>query len=175
MDAPEPATPKNIGDKPSTENYKEFTNILDEYYLKIEYSLDNKLTIICYNIKLLNNIRYEAKISREELYELSSAFKPYQKINQIFEVIVKIIEDGKFEIKQNSNNISLIINITDMFSQIIKVKIILLDSNDGKRDEFLCILSNEIIKIRKQKDELDIIKKEQEDFKKEIEELKQMI
>ena len=62
-----------------------------------------------------------------------------------------------------------------MFSNNIKALISLQDSNSEKRDEFLNVLSNEIIKIRKQNDDLEQIKKEQDKFKNEIEQLKQMI
>ena len=173
MEAPLPAqTPEDI----SFTDFKEFPNLLNEYYLKVGYSKDNQLILICYNIILLDNIRYEAKISITELYQLSSAFKTYQNISQIFEVILQIINNGNFEIVKESKKIlNFIITITDMFSNNIKALISLQESNSDKRDEFLNVLSNEILKIRKQNDVLEQIKKEQDNFKNEIEQLKQMI
>lgn len=176
MDAPQPCmTPSEFYDKITEDNFTEFSNLLNEFYLKIEHDSLNKLILISYNIKLLDNIRYESKITIDKLYQISSAFKAYQNIHQIYKAIIKIIEDGKFDIKQNSKTISLVIKITDILSKTIDVEITLIDINDSKKDDFLCVLGNELVKIRNQKDELDIIKKEQDEFKKEIEELKKMI
>ena len=136
---------------------------------------ENNLILICYNTKLLDNIRYEAKLYINKLYELSSSFKPYNDIKQIYDLFIQIIENKRFEIKKDLNFLDLIIIITDMLSNTIKVSIHLKDSNYGKRDDYLNILSKEIISFRKQKEELNEIKKEQNDFKKEIEELKKMI
>ena len=55
MEAPLPAqTPEDI----SFIDFKEFPNLLNQYYLKVGYNKDNKLILICYNIILLYNIRY---------------------------------------------------------------------------------------------------------------------
>ena len=177
MEAPLPATSEGFYDKivQSKEEFKEFPNLLNEYYLKVTYNSENKLILICYNIILLDNIRYEAKVSLNELHNLCSTFKPYQNINQIFEIVIKIIENKKFEIKKESNYINFIMTITDMFSNIIKTSIRLQDKNVGKRDEFLNVLSKEIINLRKQRDELEEIKKDQNDIKKDILELKNML
>ena len=57
----------------------------------------------------------------------------------------------------------------------LKVPFKLNDTNSNKKDEFLDILSKEIISLRKQKEELKEIKNEQNEFKKEIEELKKFV
>ena len=172
MEAPLPAqTPEDI----SFIDFKEFPNLLNQYYLKVGYNKDNKLILICYNIILLDNIRYEAKISKTELYQLTSAFRTFQNISQIYDAILQIINNGNFEIVKEPKNLNFILTITDMFGNNIKALITLQENNSGKRDEFLNVLSNEIIKIRKQNDDLEQIKKEQNDFKNEIEQLKQMI
>ena len=64
----------------SNEQFKEFPNLLNEYYLKVTYNSENKLILICYNIILLDNIKYEAKVSMDELHNLCSTFKSYQNI-----------------------------------------------------------------------------------------------
>ena len=176
--APMPAlTPNDFYDKivPANEQFKEFPNLLNEYYLKVGYKSEDKLQLICYNIVLLDNIRYEAKTTINELHQLCSAFMPYKNMSQLFEVIVKLIENGKFEIQKESKHINFILIITDMFSNVIKASIRLQDKNDGKRDEFLNVLSKEIINLRKQRDELEEIKKDQNDIKKDILELKNML
>ena len=177
MEAPLPANSECFYDKivQPKEEFKEFPNLLNEYYLKVAYNSENKLILICYNIILLDNIRFESKISLKELHNLCSTFKPYQNINQIYEIIVKIIENGKFEIKKESNYIDFTIIITDMFSNIIKASIRLQEKNDEKSDEFFNVLSQEIINIKKIKDKIEEIKKDQDNFKKDILELKNML
>ena len=172
MEAPMPVQTPN---RNSIQKYEEFFNLLNEYYLKVGYNYNNRLILICYNSKSLDNIRYEATISQDELYKFSSAFKPYQTINLIFEVIIKIIKDGKFNIKKEKNYLLFYITITDILSNDIKIPIRLEIIDEKNKDEFLNVLSKEIIEIRKQKDELDILKEEQNTFKKEIEELKKMV
>ena len=166
----------NNPDKELIKEFKEFHDLLNEFYLKIGYTSENKLILICYNIKLLDNIRYEAKISSiNQLYELSSIFKPYSNLRDIYDLFIQFIENKKFEIKNENNLINLNLIATDVDSNTIKISIKLLDSKEEKKDEYLNILSKEILNIRKQKEELEEIKNEQNDFKKEIEELKNMI
>ena len=175
MEAPMPAPTPNVLNKNSIQKYEEFFNLLNKYYLKVGYNYDNKLILICYNSESLDNIRYETTISQDELYKLSSAFKPYQSINLIFEVIIKIIKDGKFNIEKEKNYLLFYMIITDILSNDIKISIRLETIDEKNKDEFLNILSKEIIEIRKQKEELDILKEQQNTFKNEIEELKKMI
>ena len=179
MDAPSAPvvmTPDSDGKTTGSSTQKvsrEFHSLLNDYYLKVELNSYDKLKLICYNKKLLDNIRYEKEISIDSLYQLCPAFKAYD-IKQIYEIIIKMIEDGNFEIKKNED-VFFYIKITDPLGSQLKVPFKLNDTNSNKKDEFLDILSKEIISLRKQKEELKEIKNEQNEFKKEIEELKKFV
>ena len=102
------------------------------------------------------------------------AFKAYD-LKQIYEIIIKIIEDGKFEINKKNDNLYFYIMITDPLGNQLKVSFKLNNNTSNKTDEFLDVLSKEVILLRKQKEDLEEIKNEQNEFKKEIEELNKLV
>ena len=155
----------------SIQDSKEFQNLLNDYYLKVELYYDN-LKLICYNKKLLDNIRYEEQLSIDSLYQLCPTFKAYE-LKQIYEIIIKIIEDGKCEIIKKDDDLLFNMKIMDPLGKDLNASI-KLNGSSNKKDEFLDVLSREIILLRKQKEDLEEIKNEQNDFKKEIEELKKL-
>ena len=155
----------------SIQDSKEFQNLLNTYYLKAELYYDN-LKLICYNKKLLDNIRYEVQLSIDSLHQLCPAFKAYD-LKQIYEIIIKIIEDGKCEITKKDDDLIFNMKIVDPLGKDLNESI-KLNGSSNKKDEFLDVLSREIILLRKQKEDLEEIKNEQNDFKKEIEELKKL-
>ena len=155
----------------SIQDSKEFQNLLNDYYLKAELYFDN-LKLICYNQKLLDNIRYEVQLSIDSLHQLCPAFKAYD-LKQIYEIIIKIIEDGKCEITKKDDDLIFNMKIVDPLGKDLNESI-KLNGSSNKKDEFLDVLSREIILLRKQKEDLEEIKNEQNDFKKEIEELKKL-
>jgi len=155
----------------SIQDSKEFQNLLNDYYLKVELYYDN-LKLICYNKKLLDNIRYEVQLSIDSLHQLCPAFKAYD-LKQIYEIIIKIIEDGKCEITKKDDDLIFNMKIVDPLGKDLNESI-KLNGSSNKKDEFLDVLSREIILLRKQKEDLEEIKNEQNDFKKEIEELKKL-
>ena len=157
------------------EEYQEFNDLLNEYYLKIGYNSDQKLFLICYNTKLLDNIRYEGNFSIKECHELSQAFKSCTKIKKIYEIIITIIKDGKFKIVKNSKSLDLIISLSNILGKIINVSFQLNGNNPDKGDELIYIISNEIKNLRNKKEELENIKNEQNNLKNEIEELKKLL
>ena len=159
---------------PIPKESREFYNLLNDYYLKIELDSYDKLKLVCYNKKLLDNIRYETKISIDSLYQMCPAFKAYD-LKQIYEIIIKIIEDGKFEINKKNDNLYFYIMITDPLGNQLKVSFKLNNNTSNKTDEFLDVLSKEVILLRKQKEDLEEIKNEQNEFKKEIEELNKLV
>ena len=161
--------------KQGEKEYQKFSDLLNEYYLKVGYSSGQKLFLICYNSKLLDNIRYEVKISIKQFHELSQTFKSYEEIKNIYEIIIKIIKDGKFKIVKNSNYLDFIISISNIYGNNEEVSIQLHESNSDKRNELINIISNEIKIMRNQKEELEKIKKEQFNLKNEIEELKKLL
>ena len=153
---------------------REFHNLLNDYYLKVELNSYDKLILVCYNQKLLDNIRYETNISINCLYYMCPAFKAYD-LKQIYEIIITIIEDGKFEISKKNDDLFFYIMITDPLGNPLKVSFKLNSNTSNTKDEFLDILSKEVLTLRKQKEDLEEIKNEQNEFKKEIEELNKMV
>ena len=178
MDAPSAPIAHDMtpdsNDSPTHKESREFYNLLNDYYLKVETNSYNKLKLVCYNKKLLDNIRYETKISIDSLYQICPTFKAYD-LKHIYEIIIKIIEDGKFEINKKNDDLFFYIMITDPLGNQMKVSFKLNNNTSNKKDEFLDALSKEVILLRKQKEDLEEIKNEQNEFKKEIEEINKLV
>ena len=84
---------------------------LGGFFTKIFYDNQN-ISIIIYDIELLNRIRYEIKISLKELYKEADIFNQ-KTIKEIYEIFIKLINQNSYKITcDNYSNIifSLIIN-----------------------------------------------------------------
>lgn len=96
------SSPKNNSlEKDDIREYKEY--YLKEYYLKIGYNANNQIILIIYNIQLLDNIKYEIKIYLNDFYTVNKSFKIYDNIKEIYDALIKIIEENNYKIKKQSN------------------------------------------------------------------------
>ena len=110
MDAPKPTLVTVTGD---VEKYNEYYN-LGEYYMKLFYTNNGELTIICYNMQVLDGTKYEVKLNLEKIYDLSNVFRQYTNMKELYEFIIDLINEGKYELKKKDNNMILNIMITDI-------------------------------------------------------------
>ena len=149
---------------------KEFFDLSKDYYLKITIN-ENNFHFQCYNTELLDNIEYSVKISFNKLQELSPKLKQYKNIEDLFEYLEMIIDHKKCEIKKEGENLMLILIIEGNKKEIN----ICLKKKGKPNDEFLQILSKEVIEIRKKNKRLEKIKKEHAEIYKKIDELKKYI
>ena len=128
-------------------DFKELYNIGD-YYMKLSYTENNKLNIICYDIKKLDGICYENSIGIQEIYNLNNIFRQYTNIKDIFELIIDLINEKKFNITKNEeNNLIFSFIITDIKSNTKNVEFLL--------DNKSCNNNKEIEEL---KEEIKIIK-----------------
>ena len=155
---------------PSGNNIKYMEFYIDNYFLKIAIN-NNDILFIIYNIKLLDSIKYEIKTNKNEIYNLNKIFRIYDNIEEIYEIFIKLINEKSYRIETNNNDIKLIFEISDIFKKKIEIELIL--KKDDDRNEYLKILSKEIINIKD--NEIKKLIEENNIIKKEIENLKNMI
>ena len=176
MDAPKPNFVTVTGD---IENSIEYYNIRD-YYAKLFYTNNEELTIICYNMKDLDGIKYELKINLEQIYNISSIFRQYTSMKELYEFIIDLIKDGKYEVNKNEDN-NLVLNfiITDIKKNEHKITFTLYHENNNNTQEYVNILTNEIKNMRiinnNNINEIKELKKENIDIKNEIKEIKKIL
>ena len=151
--------------------FKEFFN-LNEYYMKIAHN-NNELTIIIYNIDLLNNHRYEMKKGLESILNIQKHFKSNNHISDIYKQIISFINEGKYKIKSNSNNDT----ITLTLNKVIDFNLVC--HKDNSNNEYLQVLSSQIKNLKNKNNICNktILKLQEENasIKKELSELKNMI
>ena len=152
-------------------NYKEF--FLEEYYLKIGY-FNEKIFIIVYNIEKLDGIRYEINIKLENIYKLNDIFKSFNNIEEMYIGFLKLINENKYMIKMDENNIIFSFILTDILNNKKEINFTL-KNNKIENNEYINILSNEIKKLRNNNKILNELKEENKQIKNEIIKLKNLI
>ena len=170
--------------------FKEY--YLGDYYLKLGLN-NNELLIVNYNTKVLDGIKFSLKLNIGILHKASKLFKKFDKIDSIYDLILKIIDDKKFKLYNDSNKMvfsilpnNLLNNNKDIYLQLSK------DNNDINNDYYK-ILSNEVNKLRNiidilmttgknnkflindNSNQIKILKEENKAIKEEINTLRQMI
>ena len=175
MDAPKPTLITVTGD---VEKYNEYYN-LGEYYMKLFYTNNGKLTIISYNMQVLDGTKYEIKLNLEKIYDLSNVFRQYTNMKELYEFIIDLINEGKYELKKNDNYMILNFMITDIKKNEHNITFTLYNENNNNTQEYINILSNEIKNMRITNNnnikEIKELKKENEDIKNEIKEIKKVL
>ena len=68
---------------------KEYENI-NGYYINISY-INNLLSIIIYNLELLDEKKYELEIEVNDLLKIHNIFKKYRTMKKIYYLISKMI------------------------------------------------------------------------------------
>ena len=166
-----------------------------EHFIRIEITQNNELLLVYYNIKKLDGIKYSRKYNLTSLHKINTFFKSFGKIDDIFLLILKLIDEKKYNIINNISNVSF--NFSVNFQNNSKEIIFILNKgNDEKNqglDDYSKILSNEIIKFRKVLDllitsynsnnkiitnnvnEINSLKEENKTIKNELNTLKQLI
>ena len=154
---------------------------LGEYYLKLSLKNPNELSIIGYNIELLDTIRYENHMDLNTMYKINNIFKIYPSICEVYKMINRLIGQNKYEISNKNGEFNFAI-IVDILNDNNKVNIPLLHKNVNNNDEYIKILSEEIKKLKGNNNnladincELNMLKEENNSIKNEINLLKKII
>jgi len=176
MEAPKPTFTTISGEVLKSKEYYNLSN----YYLKLFYTDGEQLDIICYNMKMLDGIKYELKINLEEIYEISNIFRQYTNMKDLYELFIDLINDNKYEIKNgNDNNLIFNLTISDIKRNNHIIKFILINEKSNNTKEYISILSNEIKNLRmineNNMQEIKVLKMENKEIKKEISDIKSIV
>ena len=176
MEAPKPTFTTVTGD---AEKYNEFYNF-GEYYIKLSYTSLEELCIICYNMVILDGIKYELKISHQKIYDLSNIFRQYTNIKDLYDFIIDLISENKYQMHiNNDKNLVLQFTISDIKKNEHKIAFTLIHDNNNNTQEYINILSNEIKNMRKINNknikEISDLKNENEEIRNEIKNIKDIL
>ena len=87
---------------------KEYYNIENNnYYLKIGIDTENNLLFKCYKLDILNNICYQQIFDINKIKEINGVFASFCSMNEIYNLIDKLINYNKFKIEYNNDILSL--------------------------------------------------------------------
>ena len=126
---------------------KEFFD-LNGHYLKL-FIFNEDIHIVCYNTFLLNGIKYETKISSQEINNKVQIMN-FTSVN-LFELISKKIEEKKYLINSDQLNVSiLLLETSKIFDQTKDIKIVIPKNNSHMATEYEKVLSREVFKLRQE-------------------------
>ena len=92
-------------------NFKEYKN-LGGYYLKITYE-NKELSILAKDIELLQQNQYEMKMNLNYFYSKNDIFKKYYDIEQIFKMIIDLINENNYKFNKNEENLDFYLIIKE--------------------------------------------------------------
>jgi len=176
MEAPKPSFTTVSGEVIKANEYYD----LRKYYLKLFYTDDDKLNIICYNMEILDGIKNQLTKNLQEIYEMSTIFRQYTNMKDLYEFFIDLINDNKYEIKNgNDNNLVFNLTISDIKGNNHLIKFILYHEKNNKTQEFINILSNEIKNMREINEnnvqEIKELKEENRDIKEELKDIRNIV
>ena len=120
---------------------------LNGFYLKILFH-NQIISLISYNSNLLDGIKYVKTLKLDEIKKnekLSSL-----SVMQLFEIIAKKIEEKKFMINSDNNNIILTLFRNNTFNSTTDIQFLLTKNIQYPKNEYENVLSNIIINLREE-------------------------
>ena len=164
---------------------------LDDFYLKLELTNNNELHMINYNIKKLDGIKYFLRLTISVLQKASDLFKKFDRIEKIYNLIIKLIEEKKYKLYNYANNIVFSIIPNDLVNNKKEILLYFNKVTNDTNNDFYKVLSYEINQLKNiiyklinqpeininnnNLSEIKTLKEENIRIKKEINELKQII
>ena len=109
-------------------------------------------------------------MNKKKIHNLSNIFKMYNNIEEIYNAIIKLIEEKNFKIEADINEIKLKLFIPDKFNGCKEMEIKL--NKDENKDEYIKLLSREILNIRNEEKKL---KEENKNIREELKKWKELI
>ena len=154
-----PPPSNNLNELPSK------TFKLKEFELKI---FQGEKSIICHTTEIedLTATIYKAELDLDELYNLNSLFKAFDSIEKVFTRFFQKLDQSKIVIKKEENKINLSI-IIEFMGEKNEAKIILIPEETT--------IDNIVMKLCEKVKEIDILKRENENIKREFIEYKSYI
>jgi len=143
--------------------FKEFYG--DNYYIKIIINkTNNEITFIIYNIRLLDNIRYEKKIKSIEVSNIFPSYKKNTSLEIVYNDLCKVIENKKYNIENNK----LIFTSNSIIEDNVEIELTKIEDDN----EYIKILSKEIIV---KNEEIQKLKQDYQNIKEELSQIKNII
>ena len=126
---------------------KEYENI-NGYYINISY-INNILSIIAYNLKLLDEKKYGLEIELNDLLKKHNAFKNYRTMKKIFYFLNDLIAKKHYNISQEEDIIkfSFLLDDKQNDSIVFEIKMEKKETKDNK-NEYIKLLRNIIFQFR---------------------------
>jgi Leucine-rich repeat (LRR) protein len=158
----------------------DFSKNINGYSIKLSF-VEQKLTMIIYDIENLDGKQYKKILTLNELYSLNKNLQIIYSIEQLFDDLKKLIEENKCTLEKNENSIIFSFVITDIHNEKNQIKISLIENNNKVLDknyesnEYIGILSNEIKSLRENQKIINELKEENKSIKSEIVNLKEII
>ena len=90
--------------------------------------IQDELEIIIYDIEELDGVRYELKINLNEIYHLSSIFKGYSTIQEIYKLIIKLINENNYSLKKlekEKNKMIFLLKMKDILNNIKEIQFVM--------------------------------------------------
>ena len=131
----------------SNNNYlvKEYFD-LNGHYFKISL-INDDIHIVSYNSSLLNGIKYETKITSEEVLK-KSQIENFT-LKSLYELTIKKIEDNKYTIKSDQNNVCIcLLETNNVLIPNKNIQLVVPKNKKHITTEYETILSKEIVKLR---------------------------
>ena len=132
--------------EPIKTGFKEYDN-LNGYYIKIFYEEDN-LSIVIYNIDLLDGIRYEFNNNVKELFKLSNVFKKLGKIEEIFKAIIDIIDENNYTIIKKDDKLLFTLKTEESQNKDKEISFMLSKKLKDNKNDFIKIISESLKKLK---------------------------
>ena len=133
------------------EENNNFNSYNKDYYISIN-NYNEELSIIAYNISLLDNIKYETSFDLDDLKSLSNYFINKNDINEIYQILIKLIKEKKFNFEKQGDDLFFSLLISDLNSSINnedsnkEIQFILFGEKENS--EYIKVLTKEIKKLR---------------------------
>ena len=125
---------------------------LNGHYLKVSY-INKDIHIVGYNSILLNGIKYETKISSEEVIKKTQT-ENFTSHN-LYELIIKKIDDNKYALKSDPNSMNIILLETiNILIPNKNIQIMIPKNQRHITTEYETLLSKEILKLREENKKL---------------------
>ena len=132
--------------EPIKTDFKEYNN-LNDYYIKVIYEEDN-LSIIIYNIDLLDGIRYEFNNNVKDLFKLSNVFKKLGKIEKIFKAIIDLIDENNYTVIKKDDKLLFTLKIEESQNKDKEISFMLSKKLKDNKNDFIKIISELLKKLR---------------------------
>ena len=176
-------TPAKPCNSQTPTNYKkDYISFDDIYFLKLNIDEKGKdIILVCYDTTELENKRYEVKISKFDFEQMEKIFKIYDTLEDIYKLVIPIIESKRYKIISQNDEDKLIIHlnfIINDYGKNIEVNLSVemkLNTNGDFTSDFNYILRHEIIKLKKKyNQEISDLKKQNKSIINELNEIKKM-